>query len=99
MAGADDTCATFQFHEEGHTLGNVLRYMLIKNPDVDFAAYTCPHPSEDLMNLRLQTNGKPCAEAMDEALGNIIDVCKHVRKTFRKAVADIQKDTDTEMKQ
>lgn len=54
----DRTCATYTFVGEDHTLGNLLRYALIKNPDVDFCGYSITHPSEKEMNLRLQTTGK-----------------------------------------
>ncbi|KAF3388071.1 DNA-directed RNA polymerases I and III subunit RPAC2 [Talaromyces pinophilus] len=30
LAGATDTAASFQFKEEGHTLGNALRYVIMK---------------------------------------------------------------------
>jgi hypothetical protein len=35
--GASDASATLVFKDEGHTLGNVLRYMLIKDENVTFA--------------------------------------------------------------
>ena len=53
----DRTCATYTFTGEDHTLGNLLRYALIKNPDVEFCGYSITHPSEREMNLRLQTTG------------------------------------------
>ncbi|CAD0087242.1 unnamed protein product, partial [Aureobasidium vineae] len=43
---------------EDHTLGNALRYIIMKNPDVEFCGYSIPHPSEAKMNLRIQTWGK-----------------------------------------
>jgi DNA-directed RNA polymerase I and III subunit RPAC2 len=54
----DRTCATYNFKGEDHTLGNLLRYSLIKNPDVEFCGYSITHPSENEMNLRLQTTGE-----------------------------------------
>lgn len=30
------------------------------SPDVEFCAYTIPHPSEPKMNFRIQTYGKTC---------------------------------------
>ena len=30
LAGATDTAASFQFTDEGHTLGNALRYVIMK---------------------------------------------------------------------
>lgn len=54
----DRTCATYNFKGEDHTLGNLLRYSLIKNPDVEFCGYSITHPSESELNLRLQTTGE-----------------------------------------
>ncbi|KAL4941428.1 DNA-directed RNA polymerase [Aspergillus oleicola] len=59
LPGATDTAASFQFEGEGHTLGNALRYAIMKNPDVEFCGYTIPHPSEAKMNVRIQTYGEP----------------------------------------
>jgi len=53
----DKSCASYTFLEEDHTLGNALRYVLMKKKDVEFCGYSIPHPSENKMNLRLQTNG------------------------------------------
>ena len=54
-AGTDRHCVTFVLHEEDHTLGNSLRYMIMKNPEVEFCGYTTTHPSESKINLRIQT--------------------------------------------
>merc|ERR1711865_1299511 len=51
-------CATFAFQHEDHTIGNSLRYMIMKNPDISFCGYSIPHPAEPVMNLRIQTNGR-----------------------------------------
>ena len=40
---------------EGHTLGNVLRSVIMQNPQVAFCGYSLPHPAEDQMHLRIQT--------------------------------------------
>ncbi|KAG9341700.1 hypothetical protein JZ751_018764 [Albula glossodonta] len=55
--GADEGCVTFVLHEEDHTLGNSLRYMIMKNPDVEFCGYSITHPSESKINFRIQTRG------------------------------------------
>lgn len=31
---------------------------MLCSPDVEFCAYTIPHPSESKMNVRIQTYGK-----------------------------------------
>ncbi|BFZ57070.1 RNA polymerase subunit AC19 [Savitreella phatthalungensis] len=54
-AALDGTASTFQFAGEDHTLGNALRYVVMKNERVEFCGYSIPHPSEPFMNLRIQT--------------------------------------------
>ncbi|KAI3619679.1 putative rna polymerase i and iii shared subunit rpc19 [Moniliophthora roreri] len=41
MKGAtpDLSAATYQIHDESHTIGNALRWMLMKNPKVEFCGY------------------------------------------------------------
>lgn len=58
----DPTAATFQIDDEDHTLGNALRYIIMKNPEVELCGYSIPHPAEAKMNLRIQTYGEslPC---------------------------------------
>ncbi|XP_030252789.1 DNA-directed RNA polymerases I and III subunit RPAC2 isoform X2 [Sparus aurata] len=60
--GADEGCVTFVLHDEDHTLGNSLRYMIMKTLDVEFCGYTITHPSESKINFRIQTRGErnPC---------------------------------------
>ncbi|KAJ3047410.1 RNA polymerase subunit AC19 [Rhizophlyctis rosea] len=53
----DPSVATFSIRDEDHTLGNSLRYMIMKNPAVAFCGYALPHPSEYKINLRIQTDG------------------------------------------
>ncbi|XP_069749416.1 DNA-directed RNA polymerases I and III subunit RPAC2 isoform X2 [Narcine bancroftii] len=55
--GCDDTSVTFILHDEDHTLGNSLRYMIMKNPEVEFCGYSITHPSESKINFRIQTRG------------------------------------------
>mmetsp|Transcript_24048 Transcript_24048/g.66812 ORF Transcript_24048/g.66812 Transcript_24048/m.66812 type:complete len:156 (+) Transcript_24048:157-624(+) len=49
--------ATFSLENEDHTLANALRYMLNKSLHVEFAGYSIPHPSEKVVNVRVQTTG------------------------------------------
>ncbi|KAI5259312.1 DNA-directed RNA polymerase I and III 14 KDA polypeptide [Aureobasidium subglaciale] len=62
LPGSTDTAASFEFTKEDHTLGNALRYIIMKNPDVEFCGYSIPHPSEAKMNLRIQTWGKATSD-------------------------------------
>ena len=87
QAGADQANATFTFHHEDHTMGNTLRYVLNKNPEVSFVGYSVPHPSEPKMNLRLQTVGPPATQVLQQALGTVYEMGNHVLSTFDEAVA------------
>jgi DNA-directed RNA polymerase II subunit RPB11 len=37
---------TFTFNKEDHTVGNLLRMQLLRDPQVKFAGYMHPHPLE-----------------------------------------------------
>jgi DNA-directed RNA polymerase I and III subunit RPAC2 len=79
--------ATFQFHDEDHTLGNALRYMLAKKPSVQFAGYCVPHPSESTMNVRVQCESGTQAETIvDEALGDLSEVFSEISSVFTDAL-------------
>ncbi|KAI9009222.1 DNA-directed RNA polymerases I and III subunit RPAC2-like protein [Hyaloraphidium curvatum] len=84
----DPGCATFTLNEEDHTLGNSLRYMIMKNPKTDYCGYSNPHPSEDKINLRIQTDGScPATDVLSKGLDDLMDLCDHVLETFDAAVA------------
>ena len=85
LSGTDEASVTLLFKGEGHTLGNALRYMLIRHPDVDFAAYTVPHPLVDEMRVRVKTTGRPALEVTRQAVQNLLDVCDHMNDTFDRA--------------
>ncbi|KAG5930378.1 hypothetical protein E4U42_001624 [Claviceps africana] len=76
LPGSTDTAASFEFTDEGHTLGNALR------PDVEFCAYTIPHPSEPKMNFRIQTYEGAAVDALKKGLHDLQDVCDVVADEF-----------------
>ncbi|VDC07925.1 unnamed protein product [Peniophora sp. CBMAI 1063] len=74
MKGAepDMSAASFQIFDETHTLGNALRWMLMKNPQVEFCGYSAPHPSENLIQIRIQMYDKQSSlTALLDALDNL----------------------------
>ncbi|KAI0549438.1 DNA-directed RNA polymerase [Xylaria curta] len=83
LPGSTSTAASFEFLKEGHTLGNALRYIIMKNPDVEFCAYAIPHPSEEKMNLRIQTYDTTTATAaLERGLQDLEDLCDVVSEEF-----------------
>ncbi|RAL67502.1 hypothetical protein DID88_008257 [Monilinia fructigena] len=85
LPGSTDTAASFEFKKEDHTLGNALRYIIMKNPDVEFCGYSIPHPSEELMNVRIQTYTMSAEDALRKGLDDLIDLCDVVADKFTTA--------------
>ncbi|GAA5873868.1 hypothetical protein JCM8547_008625 [Rhodosporidiobolus lusitaniae] len=84
----DFSQVTYCILEEDHTLGNLLRWMLMKNPDVEFCGYSAPHPSEAKIHLRIQMyDGKPAAAAFAEALDNIEAMTEVIRDKYNASFA------------
>ncbi|KAI0400875.1 DNA-directed RNA polymerase [Xylaria palmicola] len=107
LPGSTSTAASFEFLKEGHTLGNALRYIIMKkyvikarcppyisstfeatanqnlSPDVEFCAYAIPHPSEEKMNIRIQTYDTTTATAaLEKGLQDLEDLCDVVSEEF-----------------
>ncbi len=82
---------TYAIGSEDHTLGNALRHILVRglSGGVSFAGYSVPHPSEEIVHLRVQvyeTNKEGsegvvcgCDEMVIEgckALGGVCDILR-----------------------
>lgn len=79
----DGTGATFEIFDETHTLGNPLRHIIMQNEEVEFCGYSIPHPSENKLNIRIQTYGKITPfKAFQEGLDNLIEICNIVEDKF-----------------
>ncbi|KAK4115078.1 RBP11-like subunits of RNA polymerase [Canariomyces notabilis] len=86
LPGSTPTAASFEFLNEGHTLGNALRYVINRNPEVEFCAYAIPHPSEPKMTVRIQTfEGTTAIEALEKGLRDLQDLCDVVTDKFIEA--------------
>ncbi|GBF93424.1 DNA-directed RNA polymerase I and III subunit-like [Raphidocelis subcapitata] len=85
------TGTTFAIEDEDHTLANSLRFFLNKNPNVAFCGYSIPHPTEHVVNLRVQTTGEvTAAAAVRSACADLKQVCAHVGGVFDAAVAEFK---------
>eukprot|EP00297_Palpitomonas_bilix_P016622 CAMPEP_0113886046 /NCGR_PEP_ID=MMETSP0780_2-20120614/11302_1 /TAXON_ID=652834 /ORGANISM="Palpitomonas bilix" /LENGTH=112 /DNA_ID=CAMNT_0000874147 /DNA_START=53 /DNA_END=391 /DNA_ORIENTATION=+ /assembly_acc=CAM_ASM_000599 len=92
-ADSTESCATFVFHEEDHTVGNTLRYMLNRDEDVDFVGYSVPHPLERKMNLRVQVqeNGSASGSLM-QAMDGIVNLCNIVEAKYKGAMEKYERE-------
>jgi len=96
MPGAepDLSSATYIIRDETHTLGNVLRWMVMKNPSVEFCGYSVPHPSENLFRIRIQMyDRKSSLEALRSALDNLDTLFESIGNKYTRALGedDIQR--------
>ncbi|XP_042418844.1 DNA-directed RNA polymerases I and III subunit RPAC2-like isoform X5 [Zingiber officinale] len=79
---SDLSASTFSLMDEDHTLANSVRFTLNQDPRVVFCGYSIPHPSDNKVNIRVQTTGDPAKEVLKDALENLTRMCQHVRSTF-----------------
>ena len=64
----------FIINSEDHTFGNAVKMMLLRNPKIRYVAYRKPHPLENKIEIKIQTNGAISPlEAFKEALKNLND--------------------------
>ncbi|KAJ9523974.1 hypothetical protein QJQ45_022375 [Haematococcus lacustris] len=90
-ASPDFFGATFAIEDEDHTLANTLRFFLNKNPRVYFVGYSMPHPTEEIVNIRVQTTGEVSAhQALRDACEDVKDVAQHIASTFQSALAEFR---------
>ena len=73
----------FIVNAEDHTFGNAVKMMLLRNPKIRFVAYRKPHPLENKIEIKIQTNGEitPLA-AFKDALRNLNDDIDDCIKQF-----------------
>ena len=83
-----DFNCTYSFQNEDHTLGNILRFTLMKDSNTCFCGYSIPHPSEDLMNIRLQTKEENTNKVMEKAMNRVIEISDILSNKFKKALKD-----------
>uniref|UniRef100_A0A6B2LSX8 DNA-directed RNA polymerase RBP11-like dimerisation domain-containing protein n=1 Tax=Arcella intermedia TaxID=1963864 RepID=A0A6B2LSX8_9EUKA len=74
---------TFIINKEDHTLGNLIRMQLYKDPQVLFCGYRIPHPLENLIQINIQTvETTTPMKVMQTALDKIMDDLSKIEKDF-----------------
>ncbi|KAI9312476.1 DNA-directed RNA polymerase [Dichotomocladium elegans] len=75
--------ATFKIEREDHTLGNMLRSQLLKDPRVMFAGYKVPHPLEHNFLVKVQTvPGTAPGQALKDATSELISEINTLKNKF-----------------
>merc|ERR1719391_249166 len=82
--------------KEDHTLGNMIRAQLLKDPQVTFAGYKCPHPLEHKFVLRVQTASSDYSptDAVTHALTDLISEVALLEERFKEAIKEKQEDRE-----
>ncbi|VBB30450.1 unnamed protein product, partial [Acanthocheilonema viteae] len=76
--------AIFTVNKEDHTIGNLLKHQLLKDPQVLFAGYKCPHPLEHKFVLRVQTTSDTTpADALTSAITDLMAELSLFEERFR----------------
>uniref|UniRef100_A0A8C1CB52 Polymerase (RNA) II (DNA directed) polypeptide J n=1 Tax=Cyprinus carpio TaxID=7962 RepID=A0A8C1CB52_CYPCA len=74
----------FTLNKEDHTLGNIIRSQLLKDPQVLFAGYKVPHPLEHKIVIRVQTTPDYSPqEAFTNAITDLISELSLLEERFR----------------
>merc|ERR1712110_740650 len=85
----------FTINKEDHTLGNMIRCQLLKDPNVIFAGYKNPHPLEHKVIIRVQTTSDYTpTEALRNAISDLIAETNLFEERFRDAVKEKQDNFD-----
>lgn len=93
LQGSTDKSATFVFGNEDHTLGNVLRHILISKQQTEFCGYSVPHPYEPKMHIRLQTSDVPAIQILKSGLNDLEETANILDDHFIEALSSYKKST------
>ncbi|RSH78228.1 DNA-directed RNA polymerase II core subunit [Apiotrichum porosum] len=83
--------ATVVVRAQDHTLGNMLRAQLLLDPTVLFAGYKLPHPLENVITIKIQTDERSNpADALKRACQLLITQTLSVKKQFLDQARNIE---------
>eukprot|EP00536_Pseudo-nitzschia_multiseries_P007938 jgi/Psemu1/305329/fgenesh1_kg.192_\ len=90
---------TFRFNKEDHTVGNLFRMQLLRDPSVRFAGYLHPHPLVYFIDLKIQTNNSTVApvEVLSSAIDDLSNETDHLMTQFQEACDNWKRENETEI--
>ncbi|EEC46978.1 predicted protein [Phaeodactylum tricornutum CCAP 1055/1] len=85
---------TFRLNKEDHTVLNLLRMQLLRDPGVRFAGYIHPHPLINYMELKVQTNSSHTSptEVLSNAIEDLGSETDHLLKEVQNAMENWRKE-------
>lgn len=86
--------ALFTLNKEDHTLGNILKTQLLRDPKVLFAGYKNPHPLENRVVIRVQTTPDYSPqEAFTNAITDLLSELSLLEERFRQQLKEYENGT------
>jgi DNA-directed RNA polymerase II subunit RPB11 len=83
--------ATFVIEREDHTIGNIVRMQLHRDPNVLFAGYKLPHPLQYKILLRIQTTSQSSPmQAYNLAIDDLDKELDHLKRSFEDELVRLQ---------
>ncbi|KAB1209653.1 DNA-directed RNA polymerases II, IV and V subunit 11 [Morella rubra] len=75
--------ASFTIEREDHTIGNILRMQLHRDPNVLFAGYKLPHPLQYKIIVRIHTTSQSSPmQAYNQAINDLDKELDHLKSIF-----------------
>mmetsp|Transcript_32770 Transcript_32770/g.71900 ORF Transcript_32770/g.71900 Transcript_32770/m.71900 type:complete len:128 (-) Transcript_32770:449-832(-) len=87
---------TFTLNKEDHTVGNLFRMQLLRDPSVRFAGYMIPHPLIHRVELRIQTSSSTVSpvEVLSSAIEDLGNETDHLIAQATEAIEIWRKEND-----
>jgi len=86
--------AVITIKKEDHTLGNLLRCQLLKDPFVLFAGYKQEHPLDHQIVIRIQTTPEYSpGDALKNAMMDLLAEMGTLEKGFKEAIEEYRERT------
>lgn len=89
------------FKTTDHTIANLFRMQLLRDPSVRFAGYYHPHPLVHFINMKIQTNNSNVApvEVLSSAIEDLSNETDHLITQFQEAIEAWKREHDADMAQ
>ena len=86
--------ANFRFNKEDHTIANLLRMQLLRDPNVRFAGYIHPHPLVHYVDMKVQTNSSTTdpKAVLSNAIEDLSGETDHLITQTQEAIEKWRKD-------
>ncbi|XP_072967203.1 DNA-directed RNA polymerases II, IV and V subunit 11 isoform X1 [Typha angustifolia] len=85
--------ASFTIEREDHTIGNILRMQLHRDPNVLFAGYKLPHPLQYKIIVRIHTTSQSSpTQAYNQAIDDLDKELQSLKIAFEDEVKRLKAD-------